>query len=462
MLPKAQTHINTYYHFRQKLVPTAKNGKGDFIQEIISWLSQTKALYSRAAFLTQYYSKKLFFQIKKRAPHLKKLHVDSFPAIHIKHMDWMDFLFKFSGELLVLILAVVVSVMNWHFFSAKNYQDNSLAGNFLNNHSEMNRKLFAKNSSIVTLVSGNSFVPQAFAEDFVGLDAQGLTGQNGASENQDIILGNETTILAPNPDSIQSLIAKQIKIYQTQANDTLPAIAKNFGVSQQTIMWANKLSSSNIKPGWHLIILPTDGTLSIADRNTTLPDLAAKFNPERYNKDKTVRDSSADELLNKIISYNSLANAEDIDTGQYIIIPGGKITEAPKPPQPKPQTKTPPSRDDSDDVTSQGSGYDGVSHIFPKGYCTYYVASRIKITFGGNAKNWLSNAKASGYATGKEPAPRSVVVTTDNRRYGHVAYVEQVEATRILVSEMNYEKFNKVNQRWIPINSPTIRGYIYP
>ena len=36
-----------------------------------------------------------------------------------------------------------------------------------------------------------------------------------------------------------------------------------------------------------------------------------------------------------------------------------------------------------------------------------------------------------------------MVVTTDNRRYGHVAYVEQVEATRILVSEMNYEKIQQ-------------------
>ncbi|MFA5991558.1 MAG: CHAP domain-containing protein [Candidatus Doudnabacteria bacterium] len=393
---------------------------------------------------------------------MKKLHIDSFPAIHIKHMDWMDFLFKFSGELLVLILAIVVSGMNWHFFSGKNYHDNSLAGSFLSNHSEMNRKLFAKNSSIVTLVSKNSFVPQAQAENFVGLDSQGLTGTRDLPDNQDIILGDETTILAPNPDSIQSLIAKQIKIYQTQPNDSLPSIANSFGVSQQTIMWANKLTSSNIKPGWYLIILPTDGVLAIADSNTTLPDLAAQFNPERYNKDKNVRDAASDALLNKIISYNSLANAEDIEAGQYIIIPGGKITEAPKPAQPKPKVKNPIKRDDSEDITSQGSGYDGTGHLFPKGYCTYYVATKTKITFGGNAKNWLSNAKASGYVTGKEPAPRSVVVTTDNLRYGHVAYVEKVEGNRILVSEMNFEKFNRVNQRWISIDSRTIRGYIYP
>jgi len=376
-------------------------------------------------------------------------------------MDWMDFLFKFSGELLVLILAIVVSITNWYFFSANNYRDNSLAGEFLNNHSQLNRKLFAKNSSIVTSVSKNSFVSQAQAENFVGLSNQGLESSDSTNDGSDLITGDESSILAPNPDSIQSLIAKQIKIYQTQSNDTLASIAKNFGISQQTIMWVNGLTSTTIKSGWYLKILPTDGTLAIADANTTLPDLAAKFNPEKYNKDKTVRDNAADELLNKIISYNGLANAEDIDADQYIIIPGGQITEAPKPVV-QPKTKTAPSRDDSNDVTSLGSGYDGVGHIFPKGYCTWYVATRTKISFGGNAKNWLSNAKASGYVTGKEPAPYSVVVTTDNRRYGHVAYVEKVEDGRILVSEMNFEKFNKVNQRWISIKSPTIRGYIYP
>ncbi len=383
-------------------------------------------------------------------------------------MDWMDFLFKFSGELLVLILAFLVSAMNWYFFSGKNYQDNSLAGEFLSNHSQLNRKLFAKNTSIVTLVSTSGFVPQAQAEYFVGLDAQGLESQETTSDNQDIVLGNESTILAPNPDSVQSLIAKQIKIYQTQAGDTLPKIAKNFGISQQTIMWVNKLSTTSIKPGWQLIILPTDGILAKADTNTTLPDLAAEYNPERYNTNKNIRDNAAEELLNKIISYNGLADAEDINAGDVIIIPGGQITAPPAPKvTPKPKPKAINGDAGIDQITSLGDGYDGTNHIFPKGYCTYYVASKMPISFGGNAKNWLANAKASGYIVSKEPASRSAVVMTGNasrsmRLYGHVAYVEKVEDDKILVSEMNYVGFNKISQRWLSVNDPSIKGYIYP
>ena len=91
----------------------------------------------------------------------------------------------------------------------------------------------------------------------------------------------------------------------------------------------------------------------------------------------------------------------------------------------------------------------------------------MKITFGGNAKNWLANARASGYVTGQEPAVRSAVVMTGPtgamRRYGHVAYVTAVNGDgTITVSEMNYDHFNRVDSRTISIHDSTIRGYIYP
>ena len=88
----------------------------------------------------------------------------------------------------------------------------------------------------------------------------------------------------------------------------------------------------------------------------------------------------------------------------------------------------------------------------------------MKITFGGNAKNWLANAKASGYVTGGEPATHSAVVFAGYGygRYGHVAYVEDVEPGKILVSEMNYDHFNRVDERWVSTGSSAIKGYIYP
>lgn len=398
---------------------------------------------------------------------LKKLHLESFPAIHMKKMDWMDFILKFSSELVVLAVCLVAAGLNIFYFAgsgAKNFQDQSLASSFINRHTSLNEKLFAKNSSIVTVLSEGNFLPQAQADYFTGLDSQNVASQE-TTDDSSLIIGNESTILAPNPDSVQSLIQKQIKIYQTQTGDTMQSVANQFGISQQTIMWANKLTSPSLKPGWQLIILPTDGVLVKATSNDTLPDIAHKYNPEKYNTNATTRENSADQLLQKIISYNALDSAEDINSGDLIIIPGGQIVNPPAPkvtPKPKVKNKTTTPDTSIDDITSLGDGYDGINHLFPKGYCTYYVASKMKITFGGNAKNWLANAKASGYVVSKEPAPRTAVVTTDSKRYGHVAYVEEVTNSAILVSEMNFEHFNKVNQRWIPINSPTIRGYIYP
>jgi surface antigen len=390
-------------------------------------------------------------------------------------MDWMDFVLKFSGELLVMVLSLAVAGLNLFYFGydAKQFQDQSLAGNFLGRHTELNPKLYAKNNTIVTLVSKNSFLPQAQADDFAGLDIQSLAAAS-ADDGSQIVMSDEDTILAPNPDSVHANIENQVKTYTVKNGDTLGGIAGSFGISIDTIIWNNNLGGGYANPGQELKILPVDGILVTATANDTLPDIAAKYNPQRYNTDKKVKEAAQNSLLEKIISYNGLESAEDIDGGQLIIVPGGAITSAPAPaprPTPRPTTPSTPStkpaplpKGASDTVTSISSGYDDDSHTFPKGYCTWYVATKMKITFGGNAKNWLANARASGYVVKgpSEPAVRTAVVTTDSARYGHVAYVIDVTDTAILVTEMNYEKFNKVNERWIPRNSKTIRGYIYP
>ena len=100
-----------------------------------------------------------------------------------------------------------------------------------------------------------------------------------------------------------------------------------------------------------------------------------------------------------------MASAEDIESGQWIICPGCTVpapiikapAQSPKPqhaqPQPSPQNRpTDPESQSSPKIQVSGG------HSFPKGYCTYYVASKMKISFGGNAKNWLGNAAAAGYA----------------------------------------------------------------
>ncbi len=410
--------------------------------------------------------------MQKRAPHFKKAHLNAFPAVHLKKMDVWDFVLKFSSELLVLSLAVAVAGLNLSFFaggSQNGYNDNSFAAGFLQAHADWNQKLADRNSSIITTVSGTGLIAQAQADDFQGLDASTVSPDN-TPDNSAAVTVSPDGIQAPNPDSIRALVTNVTKkIYTTQSGDTLQSIAAANGISVNSIKWSNpSLTTAYLKPGWNLIIPPIDGVAVTADANTTLPDLAVQYSPQRYNPDKKARDAAAAQLLDKIISYNGLDSAEDINPGDFLIIPGGVVAAPPAPPKPKPapKSKTYNSPAISDDtVTSIGSGYDGAEHYFPVGYCTYYVASKMRITFGGNARNWLANARASGYVTGSEAAPHSAVVFSGYGygKYGHVAYVESVNGNgTITVSEMNYERFNRVDRRTLSVRDPAIRGYIYP
>jgi len=284
-------------------------------------------------------------------------------------MDVWDFSLKFSSEIMVLALAVLVGLFNLYFFTGSNkhtYADQSHAAKFLSNHPQWNKKLADKNSSIITtVISGGGFITQARADDFEGLSSQGVIAE--VTTDSSSIL-NEDSMVKPNPDSINSLIAKQIKIYETKQGDTLKSISAENGISQQTIIWTNKLSGTSIKSGWQLIILPTDGVLHIADSNDTLPDVAKKYSVD----------------MDKIISYNLLDNAEDIEPGQVIIVPGGTITAPPAPkPLPKPTTK-PGTKEPTPTKPSRVNN--GTGHIFPWGYCTWYVASRIHVPWGGMPK----------------------------------------------------------------------------
>ena len=201
----------------------------------------------------------------------------------------MDFAVKFSGELLVLVLAATVAGLNLFYFSYLNgkFQDQSLAGNFLSRHSALNPRVYAKNSSIVTTVSFNPFFPQAQADSFSGLDNRALAAGEDATAGE-IVMSDENSLLAPNPDSIQNQVVNVARqIYTAKAGYTLKSISARYGVSVDSIKWSNPaLAGNDIKPGWSLIIPPVEGVAVIAGANTTLPDLAVKYNPLKYNADK--------------------------------------------------------------------------------------------------------------------------------------------------------------------------------
>ena len=77
----------------------------------------------------------------------------------------------------------------------------------------------------------------------------------------------------------------------------------------------------------------------------------------------------------------------------------------------------------------------------------------------GMAGNWLSDAAASGYATGSAPRANSIVVFNY-----HVGFVTQVNGDQIYIKEGNY--LGRYNERWVPASGTnytgqTVLGYIY-
>jgi surface antigen len=92
-----------------------------------------------------------------------------------------------------------------------------------------------------------------------------------------------------------------------------------------------------------------------------------------------------------------------------------------------------------------GNGAAG-ANPYPHGQCTWWVWSRrpdLPWFSGnsGNASNWISSAQAHGIATGTVPVVGAVAVFQPGQYgaggYGHVAYVERVQGSNIVISEAN-------------------------
>lgn len=103
-------------------------------------------------------------------------------------------------------------------------------------------------------------------------------------------------------------------------------------------------------------------------------------------------------------------------------------------------------------------------NAFPYGQCTWYVATRMAVTWSGNADQWITNASAAGAQIGIVPKVNSAVVFAAggayDPQYGHVAWVVKVlSPTSFVVDEANFIP-NTQDER--QINSLAgVLGFIY-
>ena len=270
-------------------------------------------------------------------------------------------------------------------------------------------------------------------------------GENQESENNFLIQGQ--ALLAGNsPVKKDPEEEGGVIIYEVKNGDTISSIATNYKITINTILWANEIDNvDSIMPGDKIFILPVSGLTYKIKSGDNIDSIAKK-----YEADKE-----------KIIAFNELPANGELKEGEEIVIPGGK-KEVPRTIAPSTGSYGIAARP-YQSFQSSGkilSGKAGTGHKFPYGYCTWYVAQRRYVPWGGNAGTWLYHAKAAGYSTGRKPRVGSIMVSSESW-WGHVAIVEKISGGMITISEMNYKGWAKKSTRTLSASSRVIKGFIY-
>lgn len=114
----------------------------------------------------------------------------------------------------------------------------------------------------------------------------------------------------------ESKYREDIVKYTVKSGDTLSKVAEEFGVSVDSITWANDLKSQTLKTGQSLDIPPVDGVIHKVKSGDSLKSLAAKYKASEQ----------------AIADWNWLDPPDfKVYAGDTLIIPGGQIE---KPTQP--------------------------------------------------------------------------------------------------------------------------------
>lgn len=251
------------------------------------------------------------------------------------------------------------------------------------------------------------------------------------------------------PEIVQpSADVRTILNYKAKSGDTVQMVAERYGVSVQTIKWANNLTSDALEDGRDLIIPPTDGVVYTVKEGDTPQSIAEKYK------------GSAE----RIVTYNDL-EVEGLKPGLRIVVPNGELPEDQRPGYVAPRGR----RAGVSANARNTGGYDAGSvsgayasrmrasagNAYAFGNCTWYAFERRKQlgrpigSFWGNGADWARSGAAAGFAVNKRPAPGAIM--QNGGGYGHVAIVETVNPDgSIVVSEMNYAGFNTVSNRTVP------------
>lgn len=197
--------------------------------------------------------------------------------------------------------------------------------------------------------------------------------------------------------------------------ETLSHIAEMYGVSVNTILWANDIADpKSVQPGDTLVILPITGVRHVVKEKETLASIAKKYGAETPEQ--------VEAMIGDILSYNRLASASEISVGDTVVVPGGVMHQA----TPKKSTSK-----SSSTARAGGGASGGGSFIHP-----VPGAARTQGIHGYNA---VDLAAAVGTSIRAAAAGQVIVAKSGgwNGGYGNYVVIKHANGVQTLYAHMS-------------------------
>lgn len=209
---------------------------------------------------------------------------------------------------------------------------------------------------------------------------------------------------ATKADKAQSRSTGEISVYTVRQGDSLSQIAEMYGVTTNTILWANDIQkASGIQPGDTLVILPIVGVQHTVAKGETLASIVKKYEAD----------------LEEVLEYNNITSADGIAIGTELMIPGGSLHTATR-------VASRPTPTSSSGAVSGGGGF---SHPVPGAVRTQ----------GVHGYNGVDLAAAHGTAIRAAAAGEVIVSKASgwNGGYGQYIVIKHANGTQTLYAHLS-------------------------
>jgi LysM repeat protein len=233
-------------------------------------------------------------------------------------------------------------------------------------------------------------------------ESTAITNQ-AQSQAADLATAASNNDVVSKPQVVTTALKSRANIqdYTTVAGDTVESVATKFGVTSDSIRLSNNLTGDGLTAGQTLVIPPVNGVVYTVKAGDTVDSIASQFHADK----------------DQLVAFND-GEISGFTTGEQIIVPNGTQQQA--------NTAAAIAGAAGLSFPWGGSGpiygYNGYDY----GYCTWYVATQIKVPANwGNAATWAYYARLSGWNVGKAPSPGSIAWRRRPCRHRHSCFTRR-------------------------------------